>query len=110
MKLRWGKYWYDFFSSVLKHVGTALAGWGGVNVASATGMNVEALNWKHLLIFIVAAGVIPAVAAFLQKTPLPDFEEVIVTTETKVTTVKPPAPPDENPPNPPEPPALNRGP
>lgn len=103
MRLRWGKYWYDFFSSVLKHVGTALAGWGGVNVASATGMNVEALNVKHLVIFIMAAGVIPAVAAFLQKTPLPDFDEqVIVTTETKVTTVKPPT--DET--KPPDPPPF----
>lgn len=105
MKLRWGKYFYDLFSQMLRHVGTALAGWGGVNVASATGINVEALNWKHLAIFIMAAGIIPAIAAFLQKTPLPDIEEVIVTTETKVTTVKPQPPPDETKPPAPDSPA-----
>lgn len=107
MRLRWGKYFYDLFSQMLRHVGTALAGWGGVNVANATGVNVQPLDWKHLGIFIVAAGIIPAIAAFWQKTPLPEFEEVIVTTETTVTHVKPQEPASENPP---EPPALNRGP
>lgn len=111
MKLRWGKYFYDMFSGVLRHVGTALIGWTGVNAVSAAGVDVRPLNLDHLGWFILSAAIIPSIAAFWQKTPLPEIDQqVIVTTETKVTTVKPPAPPDENPPNPPEPPALNRGP
>jgi hypothetical protein len=84
MKLNWGRYWYDFFSSVLKHVGTALAGWGGINIASASGVNVPALDAKALGIFILSAGIIPAVAAFWTKTPLPEIE----TEETTVTVTK----------------------
>jgi hypothetical protein len=110
MKLRWSKYFYDLFSGMLRHIGTALAGWGGVNVANATGVDIQPLNWKHLVTFLIAAGIIPAIAAFLQKTPLPDVEEVIVTTETKITTVKPTPPPDA-PPNPTaDPPSFPRQP
>jgi hypothetical protein len=80
MKLNWDKYWYDFGTSIFRHVGTALAGWGGLNVAHASGADVPALDWKALFIFIMAAGVIPAVAAFWQKQPLPDVEETTITT------------------------------
>lgn len=108
MKLRWGKYFYDMFSGVLRHIGTALIGWIGVNSVSAAGVDVRPLNLDHLGWFILSAAVIPSIAAFWQKTPLPEFDQqVIVTTETKVTKVNPP-PPDET--NPSDPPALNRGP
>lgn len=91
MRLRWDKYFYDMFSGVLRHVGTALIGWGGVNAISASGVNVQPLNWEHLGYFVLFSAIIPSIAAFWQKTPLPEFDEqVIVTTETKVTTVKPP--------------------
>lgn len=79
MKLKWDKYFYDLGSSVLKHIGTALAGWGGLNIAHASGAEVPALDWKALGIFIIAAGIIPAVSAFWQKNPLPDIEETTVT-------------------------------
>lgn len=91
MKLNWEKYWYEFGGSILKHVGTALAGWGGVNVAASQGVDVPTLNWKALGIFIMAAGVIPAVSSFWQKTPLPDIEETTVT----VTTTKTKTPNEE---------------
>jgi hypothetical protein len=95
MRLRWGKYFYEMVSGVLRHVGTALIGWTGVNAISASGADVQALNLEHLGYFVLFAAVIPAVAAFWQKTPLPEIDsQVIVTTETKVTTVKPPT--DEN--------------
>jgi hypothetical protein len=90
MKLNWERYWYDFFSSVLKHVGTALAGWGGINIASAAGANVPALDAKALGIFILSAGIIPAVAAFWAKTPLPDIEKEETTVTVTKTSTKPP--------------------
>jgi len=88
MKLRWDKYWYDLWSSIFKHVGTALAGWGGLNIAHSSGADVPALDWKALGIFMLAAGVIPAVAAFWQKQPLPEVEETIITQTTTVATTK----------------------
>ncbi len=92
MKLKWDRYFYDLFSSIFKHMGTALAGWSGVNVANAAGVNVPQLNIEALLIFLLSAGIIPAVASFWQKTPLPEIEETTVTvTKTVVKT-----PPDEN--------------
>lgn len=108
MRLRWGKYFYDLFSGVLRHVGTALIGWTGVNAVSAAGVDVRPLNLDHLGWFILSAAIIPSIAAFWQKTPLPEIDQqVIVTTETTVTKVK--TPNDENPPTPPQPP-LSRGP
>jgi hypothetical protein len=89
MKLKWDRYFYDFFSSIFKHMGTALAGWSGLNVANAAGVGVPALDFKALLIFLLSAGIIPAVASFWSKTPLPEIEETSITV-TKTTTKTPP--------------------
>lgn len=97
MKLKWEKYWYDLGTSVIKHVGTALAGWGGINIANASGVAVPTLDWKALGIFILAAGIIPAIASFWQRQPLPDIEETTIT----VTTTKSPEPQNETKPTPP---------
>src|SRR5690349_14376666 len=97
MKLKWDRYFYDFFSSIFKHMGTALAGWSGLNIANAAGANVPQLDIKALGIFLLSAGIIPAVASFWSKSPLPEIEETTVTV-TK-TTIK--TPPDEKPIDPP---------
>jgi hypothetical protein len=102
MRLRWGKYFYEMVSGILRHVGTALIGWTGVNAVSAAGVDVRPLNLDHLGWFVLSAAVIPSIAAFWQKTPLPDFDQqVIVTTETTVTKVNPPPTNETNPPVPP---------
>ncbi len=84
MKLKWERYFYDLWSAVLKNVGLVIAGSGGVNMAHASGMDVPMLNLQAFGIFILAAGVIPALGLFWQKTPLPEIETETVTT-TKVT-------------------------
>jgi hypothetical protein len=95
MRLRWDKYFYDLFSGVLRHVGTALIGWTGVNAVNAAGVDVQPLNLEHLGWFVLSAAIIPSIAAFWQKTPLPEIDAVIVKTETTVTAVKPVTPPNE---------------
>lgn len=102
LHLQWGRYFYDLFSQILRHIGTALAGWGGLNVAHAGGADVPALNFKALGIFLVAAAVIPALSSFWQKTPLPEVEETTVTIKTTKTTT----PPNETNSEPPVPPAA----
>lgn len=89
MRLKWADYWYNFSASILKHIGTALAGWGGVNIASTQGIDVPKLDWRSLGIFIVAAGIVPALASFWSRTPLPEREETkktVTTTEVTETT------------------------
>lgn len=88
MKLKWDSYFYGLFSSVMRHMGTALAGWSGLNIANASGANVPQLDIKALGIFLLSAGIIPAVATFWSKTPLPDIEETTITV-TKTTTKSP---------------------
>lgn len=92
MKLNWQGYWYGLVGSVLKHVGTALVGWSGINVAHATGLSVPALDFKALGILVFAAGVVPGLASFLQKQPLPDVEETVIETKTTITKTKPAEP------------------
>lgn len=100
MKLKWGKYFYDMFSGILRHAGTVIMGWSGVNAMSGAGIDVPPLSLEHLGYFLIFSVVIPSVGPFWQKTPLPEIDQqVIVTTETKVTKVNPPPPTDEN--NPP---------
>jgi hypothetical protein len=95
MKLNWERYFYDMFSSVFRHMGTALAGWSGLNIANAAGADVPQLDIKALGVFLISAGIIPAVASFWTKTPLPEIEKEETTVTVTKTTTK--TPPDEKP-------------
>lgn len=101
MKLKWEKYWYDFFSSVLKHVGTAWGAWTGTNAISAAGiLNVPALNLTHLAIFTVTAGVIPAISSFWSRTPLPEIVEETIISRTTTKSQPDQSPNETTPPHP----------
>lgn len=68
-RLNWSKWGSDFLLSLMRHVGTATATWGGVSFQDG---KFDASDLHSLWIAILAGAIIPTVATYLQKGPEED--------------------------------------
>lgn len=69
MALNWTKWGRDFLLSLMRHVGTALATWGGLSLQDGV---ITRAEWHALWIAILSGAVIPTLVTAFQNPPADD--------------------------------------